>query len=980
MNTQEFLRHILPSGGPHYIVYTVNGDARSNHVVSSIHELCERIKWLQKRGQQVWHACASYASEGIPTGEWRVGQNGESYEKKRRRSQDNVAKVKAFWIDIDCGESKAASGKGYATQRDAVQAVYAFCAETGLPRPLLVNSGNGVHCYWVLAKSVPPEMWHKCAQMFARVLSFHDIKHDPARTSDHASVLRPPGTRNLKDPANPREIKVVGTTPDVIDPVWWFKTISTLHKALPAGIVPAVSMVVDNVPAHLRTQAANADLIQSTIPDYPVDADTIADTCQQLRRIVEAPEQATEPQWRGMLGIVKFCQNPQEFAMAWSEGHPDYSPEATLEKMEMWGGKPTTCAYFESHNPGGCKGCRHAGTMVSPIKLGITLPATPEPAPIQHEVVVRHNALPFPEEVTRAGYSMDKRGIVRKHEVAGKPTITLVSPVYLQPTGWDNGATVSPEASTQWVMTNPQSGEVRPMSIPMGISNAGGQALAKFLGERAVPLGPSGVTHMQGYIQAWMQSITAQANNHAVVQYGWQPNNDFVLGERRYQQDGTVVPARLTGDVTDNALTAAFEPAGTLATWVDMVDKMYNLPGQQQYQFMFGTGFGCPLMRLMDTSVKGVTISGWSALGGRGKSTAAYMAMSIYGNASVMECSRGQATVNAMLHRLGLMNSLPVLIDEVTNIHPRALSDLLYAVSSGQAKQRLKQDGSVNHNGLPWNTMALFTGNRSAIGNVSSEKTLASGEMCRIFEYEMQAVSPLTVAQAHDYFVFHSNYGHAGDAYIRYVVTHQAEIKARLKRRQQEIDTMLGIKDVDRFLSVAITSTVVGLEIAGELGLHRFDMEAFIDWVRVTRNVLADEVAEVSHDGMSAFSLMLRSIHHDILVTNIEGDLRRGQHARVERSPRGQNEVAGRHVLADNRLYLSLTAVRAWCAKNQTDVAEMKRALTRAGVMLPPIRYNIGRGVNEYTLPATTCWVIDTTRLDDGEVVAPDAAPLRAVG
>ena len=41
------------------------------------------------------------------------------------------------------------------------------------------------------------------------VLRAYGFRQDPSRTSDSASVLRPVGTHNRKDPANPKSVRLL---------------------------------------------------------------------------------------------------------------------------------------------------------------------------------------------------------------------------------------------------------------------------------------------------------------------------------------------------------------------------------------------------------------------------------------------------------------------------------------------------------------------------------------------------------------------------------------------------------------------------------------------------------------------------------------------------------------------------------------------------------------------------------------------------
>ena len=63
-------------------------------------------------------------------------------------------------MDLDCGEGKATPDEktgipeGYASQEDASIALFNFCELVELPRPALVNSGNGLHAYWGFTEEV----------------------------------------------------------------------------------------------------------------------------------------------------------------------------------------------------------------------------------------------------------------------------------------------------------------------------------------------------------------------------------------------------------------------------------------------------------------------------------------------------------------------------------------------------------------------------------------------------------------------------------------------------------------------------------------------------------------------------------------------------------------------------------------------------------------------------------------------------------
>lgn len=137
-------------------------------------------------GDDVYFACAEYLSPD-------------------NRKATNASGAFAFWMDFDCGEKKAAQDKGYATIEDAEAAIEHFCKETGLPLPThVVESGGGLHVYWVLDALLPREEWRESATKIKALTQTHGLLADPSRTADIASVLRIPGTLNHKyDPPRP---------------------------------------------------------------------------------------------------------------------------------------------------------------------------------------------------------------------------------------------------------------------------------------------------------------------------------------------------------------------------------------------------------------------------------------------------------------------------------------------------------------------------------------------------------------------------------------------------------------------------------------------------------------------------------------------------------------------------------------------------------------------------------------------------------
>jgi uncharacterized protein (DUF927 family) len=124
-------------------------------------------------GRQVYHACASFKTT-------------------LNRKQENVAYLKAFWLDADVGP-----GKPYATRQDALDALWEFCQKVNVPVPLVIASGSGIQGYWALEEAIDPATWQPYADAFLRAFRKYGLNVDPL-SANSACVLRTPGTHHRK--------------------------------------------------------------------------------------------------------------------------------------------------------------------------------------------------------------------------------------------------------------------------------------------------------------------------------------------------------------------------------------------------------------------------------------------------------------------------------------------------------------------------------------------------------------------------------------------------------------------------------------------------------------------------------------------------------------------------------------------------------------------------------------------------------------
>jgi hypothetical protein len=116
----------------------------------------------------------------------------------QRGNNASATKYVALWADIDLAE--AGKAKHYPPGELALKKLAAM----EFPPSMIVNSGNGLHGYWLLDEPVAVEDYPDLPGRFQAYLTTHLVDPDTGEayeldpTGDDARVLRVPGTINPK--------------------------------------------------------------------------------------------------------------------------------------------------------------------------------------------------------------------------------------------------------------------------------------------------------------------------------------------------------------------------------------------------------------------------------------------------------------------------------------------------------------------------------------------------------------------------------------------------------------------------------------------------------------------------------------------------------------------------------------------------------------------------------------------------------------
>jgi hypothetical protein len=968
MDTLNFLKTILPAEGIYYLVVFKNGVKHPAHkAFNNLEALASAVsKFSANPDLTVYHACASYQQEFVEV------QSADGTCKKKFRVPENWGRAKAFWLDIDCGEAKAAANAGYATKADAAKAVFKFARQIGWPRPMLVDSGYGVHAYWPLTKAIRPEAWRKVASALKVATQRFGLLADPTRTADFSSILRPSGTVNRK--YGNEKLVVVKNAPILSDP---------------ADLVKALSEVVkqfknDTQPRFTSATAVNDDLTShlGSYPHLDSSAEKVAQHCHQVKLMAESKGDVSYEHWRGVIGIIKHCVEGVELAREWSSeraatGHTQIDVD---EKYGSWSAGPTTCEFFEKSNPSGCVGCAYKGKVKSPIVLGRVIPVTEEKVveAVSAETGEVENvtvpALPYGYEWRNdqmVRVIVNKDGIPEPHPFCNNlfyPTMR----VRKEDGTFDIG-----------IRMHLPDGRVREFEIPyecMASTTDLLRSLAKY--ELLQSNHKEAGQHMQAYLRDSMEELKRKVEEvNTLTTFGWKYDMQaFLIGDRLYHKDGTVRKVLLGGYAA--AKKNVFPPPkGTVEGYARPLNFIYNRKGLEPLQYALCSGWGSILSPFCEDLYKGLMFSLYSARSGTGKSTVCYNSLYAFGDAEAMAMkSEDMGTKNAVYATMGAFNNIPLLFDEITKISPDDLSAMAYYVSLGQERVRMtSKGGSVGFASVAsWRMSPFVTSNKDLHALLTMSSANPEAESVRVVQINLDK-HDIPIFKGADLQAFQMacdqikmNAGAAGDAMIRYVVKNVSSLYERMRSKVIWLSEHIP-EPKFRFYRSHAACTLVMAEIAKELGIIDFDIRALHDFSVRLMQELSNSVAEsTTVKPEDSFSKLLNALHSRILVTHEFRDNRSGLGPETpKRAVHG--EVAGRLILGAvgrkddklrGRLILSIKEVRDWCTQNRIEYRQIIDYLDEHDAIISEgERLRLTRGTD---VPGgqCRCLVIDTTKLE----------------
>jgi hypothetical protein len=860
----------------------------------------------------------------------------EGYERKAL----GCIFMRAFFVDLDCGENKP-----YALWEDGLVALHKFVNDTGLPSPIIVNSGRGIHAYWPFTEEIPADEWKPYAEKFKAFCLNHALHIDETVTADLARVLRVPGSRNLK--GDPLPVAVIqDAEPLPFD--YWIDKFGKVQE--PFNLSKVDKGLDPDTKAIYEKRNSNFEYDFNVIAIKSIEGEG----CGQIKKLL-SEDGCEEPLWFAGISVAARCRDADTAIHEMSNHDSRYSYDGTEEKRSKslrdaaWA---HSCEAFEKANAGGCSGCPYAGQFGKrgPIELGKILRVAQQSTDLEPE----HQAdtqepiwgeadtekipffpdalLPFSRGINGGIYHQPPPRATKKGMVQDPPE--MISSIDFFPVM----RVFSPHDGECLVMRavlpiDPS----REFLLPLKDVGAIDRLKAALLFQGINFDQKHGPT-ISSYITKWMDFLMqTQRANIMRMQQGWTDENEsFVLGTVEHMANGDeryCPPSPMAKNVVKNV-----HSKGSFDEWKKAI-QMFNDPGYEYHAFAVLCGLASPLMQF--TNVAGAIYSLYGEAG-NGKTGALYGGLSVWGyceNLAVFD-----ATQNALMQRMVTCKNIPFGLDEQSNTDGKIVSHIAYNVSSGMPKLRMQASTNQEREmSFVTNLLALVTTNTPLKDLMALHKANTNAEEVRIIEPEVPKplVKGYELNMQRGLLMFEplkTNYGYAGPVFIKDLFKQKLpNVKARIKAEYLNYSKNYTDSAELRFIANVLAVARVAGEDGNRLGLFDFDLDRII-------SVVADGVMDTINGKNTNKLASYEDILGDFINKYIQSALVI-KDGRVVTDPRQSLYI--RAEVEEGKIFISTSAMKTYLKEIKLGVREFESNLERRGVLKGKVRKQMASGWKE---------------------------------
>ena len=791
MDTLRFFQRVLPSEGLYCIASFEEGNPAPRHgYFDSVEKLAQVALALNSRGQNTYYGISTFT--------------------EKRRKQEFVERTKVLAIDVDCGIGKNGKPKPFIDASEGAKALIAFVKDVGLPMPMIVSSGNGLHVYWILDAAVAPAQWKPLANALKAACLDRGFTPDIGVTGDSARILRPIGCVN---PKGGKTAVLLRDAPDVT------------YNQLWAVLEPFTHGSSYELPAQPTRSNSLLDAMAVKHEYQPANAERVVSGCQQIKWGAENQNEVLEPFWWKMMGIAAYCQEPVATAIAWSKDHADFNESEVVTKIENWKNGatgPTLCEKFMLERPEGCKGCKFKDKIGSPARLGTQLAEVKSMAAMVDPIAA---VVPVPKPFKRTTDGM--KMVIDETDID-------VCKFDLYPVGYGKDEGLGYEV-VRFMWNRPHVGWTE-LAMRQANLAQGSRDFSTTIADQGILLfNKSQTENFQMLLRSYMEELKQRRGlTNLYSSMGWKSNyNEFVIGSSLLRRDsnGTITSEQVNlaqgvGKISEDM----YGVKGDLQEWINFT-RILDSADLKLHKFLIGFSFATPLLKV--SGLKGLILSLYGKTGG-GKTLGQYMMQSIWGNPDQLHFG-GKFTQNSLFSRLSLHGNLPMTVDELTMLDREEAGDLIYWTSQGRDKARLNRSAEERAT-KEWATTMTVSTNESLHSMLYAGGHATDAKLARLLEFNV-APHPLFTKgsqvgrQIHAFLM--NNYGTVGQEFVKHLMPLGIDgLKAMLDHAINEFPKKYGVSfsGDERFWEVGVVLADLGNQLAKEYGLIQYDYEDATEW------------------------------------------------------------------------------------------------------------------------------------------------------
>lgn len=321
-----------------------------------------------------------------------------------------------------------------------------------------------------------------------------------------------------------------------------------------------------------------------------------------------------------------------------------------------------------------------------------------------------------------------------------------------------------------------------------------------YLADTGFPVNSENARHLVAYLDDFEKLNPDIPWNRSTGRFGWVGIGSKYMDFVPYCADKVTFEVEGFKDLVESVRTR-----GDYNVWLTMMNNL-RASGRNEIMVYLAASFGSVLIPLLKTLPFITNLYGTT---GAGKTVALMVAASVWANpAEHAYFSESNSTTNAITKKLGVLNNLPLMLDDLSKIRDqdkRKFTELIYAICSGGGKGRLDRNTNMREV-EKWDNITL-----SNLERPLTDETMQGGAINRVLDFEISEGSIFEDGNA-VVTVLSQHYGHAGQKWVKFLIDTGIdtikEVYLKYESRLREAATASGTpKEQKQIASAAVLLT-----------------------------------------------------------------------------------------------------------------------------------------------------------------------------